>query len=217
MSIAIAVKHMMAAGMPAEAICAAVAEMEATATRSSAAIRQERYRHNKASQTVTSDACDGEPYPPLPPLEVSPIPPSKTPPISPNPINSPERELIESGCTPEAIRSWKEVRKAKRAGAITPLVLSGLRREAEKAGLSVPDAVRVCCEKGWQNLTAEWLRNDRNRSNGARAGPQPTFSDLDRMLTERIDRRATHARPDDDYATIDHQPAENGHGARAGP
>jgi 5-methylcytosine-specific restriction endonuclease McrA len=46
LSIAVAVKHMIAAGMSPEAIVAAVAEMEAAAqpVRSNGAVRQERYR-----------------------------------------------------------------------------------------------------------------------------------------------------------------------------
>ncbi len=60
-AIATALKHMLAAGMDEAAIVAAVADMEANMPkqRSSAAIRQERYRRNKASQSVTSDVSDG--------------------------------------------------------------------------------------------------------------------------------------------------------------
>ena len=57
MNISVAVKHMLAAGMPADAIVAAVEEMEAciAPSRSKAAERQARYRErNKASQSVTN-------------------------------------------------------------------------------------------------------------------------------------------------------------------
>lgn len=64
--IATAVRHLMAAGITGEALLTAIAEMEAhlqaaPKRRSAAAVRQERYRRNKASQTVTSDACDAQP------------------------------------------------------------------------------------------------------------------------------------------------------------
>jgi len=67
--IATAVRHLMAAGVTGEALLSAIADMEAEIraepkARSTAAVRQERYRRNKASQTVTSDA----PLP-LPPNE----------------------------------------------------------------------------------------------------------------------------------------------------
>ncbi len=85
MSIAIAVKHMLAAGMSAEQIVDAVAEMEATALprRSAGAVRQERYRRNKASQSVTSDESDAVPSPLAPPLEGFPEPLPKAPPLIP--------------------------------------------------------------------------------------------------------------------------------------
>ncbi len=95
MSIAIAVKHMMAAGMSPDAVAAAVAEMEASFVkpRSSAAVRQERYRRNKASRVTVSDVCDGS-SPLVPPLDVSPIPPSLTPPIIP-----PSDQIYSEGVT----------------------------------------------------------------------------------------------------------------------
>lgn len=56
--IAAAVKHMLASGMPHDAIVSAVAEMEmhspAGDSRSKAAIRQASYRDRKASQTITN-------------------------------------------------------------------------------------------------------------------------------------------------------------------
>ena len=57
MSIAIAVKHLLAAGVTGDALVTAIAEMEAAMlpvdTRSKGAIRQARYRENKASLNVT--------------------------------------------------------------------------------------------------------------------------------------------------------------------
>lgn len=84
--IATAVQHMMAAGMPADAIVAAVAAMEsATDTRTTAAKRQARYRdriaekRNEASQSVTCDdnvtlksLPDKEVFPQTPFQEINP-------------------------------------------------------------------------------------------------------------------------------------------------
>lgn len=81
--IATAVKHMLAAGLEADVIVAAVAEMEAELPkqRTAGAVRQERYRRNKASQvteSVTSDACDAV----SPETKRPPTPPKKTQPPS---------------------------------------------------------------------------------------------------------------------------------------
>jgi hypothetical protein len=52
------------------------------------------------------------------------------------------------------VADWMKVRKDKRAGPITDTVIEGLTREATKAGLTVADAVRYCCEAGWQGFNA---------------------------------------------------------------
>ena len=64
--IAVAVRHMLAAGMDADAVANAVEAMEAEMdTRSTGAKRQARYRErNKASQSVTSDAAVTTPLSP---------------------------------------------------------------------------------------------------------------------------------------------------------
>jgi hypothetical protein len=54
----------------------------------------------------------------------------------------------------DLVSAWVKVRTAKRAGPITEPVVDALTREAAKAGLSVSDAVRYCCEAGWQNFNA---------------------------------------------------------------
>lgn len=60
--IAVALKHLIAAGVTGDALVTAVTEMETeislTPYRSSGAIRQDRYRRNKASQNVTSVTSD---------------------------------------------------------------------------------------------------------------------------------------------------------------
>jgi len=103
MSIAVAVKHMIAAGMTAEAIVAAVAEMEAAAqpVRSSGAVRQERYRRNKASLvTIVTESDD--PSSPLVPPSLSPTPPY-SPPYNPPTIpaalkGASAKDKIEEQC-----------------------------------------------------------------------------------------------------------------------
>lgn len=52
------------------------------------------------------------------------------------------------------VADWLKVRKEKRAGPVTETVVACLTREAAKAGMSVADAVRYCCEAAWQNFNA---------------------------------------------------------------
>lgn len=51
---------------------------------------------------------------------------------------------------------------ATRKGALTATGLRGIRREADKAGMSLEEALSVSCERGWKSFKAEWMR-DRQR------------------------------------------------------
>lgn len=63
-------------------------------------------------------------------------------------------------------RVWQDfqaIRKAKRA-PLTDTALDGIRREADKAGLSLGEAITYCCEAGWQGFNAGWYAD---RTKGA--------------------------------------------------
>lgn len=56
--------------------------------------------------------------------------------------------------------TWSDflaIRKAKRA-PLTATALEGIEREAGKAGLSLEQALRECCTRGWQGFNAEWVQ-----------------------------------------------------------
>lgn len=61
--------------------------------------------------------------------------------------------------------SFLQVRKAKKA-AVTDLAILGIKRECVKAGISLEDALTICCERGWASFKAEWMRQQRNGSSG---------------------------------------------------
>ena len=57
---------------------------------------------------------------------------------------------------PESV--WADfltLRKAKRA-PMTATALQSIQREADKAGISIADALATCCERGWQSFNPEW-------------------------------------------------------------
>ena len=45
---------------------------------------------------------------------------------------------------------------------ITETVINGIQREAIKAGVTLEDALRTCCERGWRGFKAEWLATKKN-------------------------------------------------------
>ncbi len=58
--------------------------------------------------------------------------------------------------SPQTFSDWLEVRKAKRAGPVTQTVLSRMRAEAQKAGITLQAAIEHCCLSGWQGFKADW-------------------------------------------------------------
>lgn len=62
------------------------------------------------------------------------------------------------GVTEQTWADWVQLRKAKKA-AISQTALNGIQREANKAGMSLEQALRTCCERGWQGFKADWVSN----------------------------------------------------------
>lgn len=67
------------------------------------------------------------------------------------------------------------IRRAKKA-PLTATALAGIEREAAKAGMTLADALAVCCERGWQALRADWLAQP------ARASPAKRSSAVESGL-----------------------------------
>jgi hypothetical protein len=61
-----------------------------------------------------------------------------------------------SDVSPQVWGDWQSLRKAKRA-AVTATAVAGIRKEAESIGMSLEDALSMCCERGWTGFKAEWV------------------------------------------------------------
>ena len=94
---------------------------------------------------------------------------------------------------------WLEVRRAKRAGAITGTVMAAMEREAGRAGISLADAVRECAERNWVGLRAEWLQNS---ARSASRHPTPTAFDRQAEVVARL-TGGLMGKPATDPRTID--------------
>lgn len=82
--------------------------------------------------------------------------------------------LENMGVETQLAKDWLQTRKEKRAGSLTQTVMAALRREAEKAGLTVPQAVQVAAERGWARFHASYLHNETQPfSGGTQHKPQP--------------------------------------------
>jgi hypothetical protein len=172
--IATAVKHMMAAGMDADAICAAVADMEASIdTRSTAAQRQARYRErNKASQSVTQrNDVTLNPSPLIPPLKAPPDPLKITPPISPHPpcvarAKFPPPDGVEAGQW-AAFRQQRRKPINDRSYTLLCNKLKGLAEDGWPPGQMIDLAI----ERGWETVFEP--KEQGNGKSTYRGGPAP--------------------------------------------
>ena len=55
-------------------------------------------------------------------------------------------------------QDWLILRKGKRA-VVTQSAVDGIVREAGKAGISVQEAMEMCCMRGWSGFKADWLKD----------------------------------------------------------
>jgi uncharacterized protein YdaU (DUF1376 family) len=63
-----------------------------------------------------------------------------------------------NGVTESVFKDYLEVRKTKKA-KWSDTALKGLVKEAEKAGLSLQEAMELCCARGWVGFKAEWVKD----------------------------------------------------------
>ena len=83
------------------------------------------------------------------------------------------------GVPPELLNDWLAVRKAKRAGPLTPTAIAALHREAAKVGLSACEAVQFCCEASWQGFNAGWYAERQAKAKPKASGKHAGFRDFD--------------------------------------
>ena len=88
---------------------------------------------------------------------------------------------------PQVWSDWIVLRRGKKA-PVTATVMSGAREEAQKAGLTLEQFLRIWCVRGSQGLQADWLRTDDFAR--VRAGPKDGTA-----YTRHMDQRASELAP----------------------
>lgn len=89
--------------------------------------------------------------------------------ISPS-LRSGEVSASALGVPPGLLADWLVVRKAKKVGKLTDTAAEMLRREAEKAGIGVQQAIEACCQYGWGGFNAGWYA-DRMKTQRVSSAP----------------------------------------------
>lgn len=66
------------------------------------------------------------------------------------------------GVSKNVIRDFRAIRKAKKA-PVTLTAMDEIKREAANAGLSLHEALVMCCARGWGGFEASWLSGSSGR------------------------------------------------------
>lgn len=82
-----------------------------------------------------------------------------TPPIAPPPPRTKRATQIEkpNGVSEQVWNDFIALRKAKRA-PLSQTALTVIAKEAEKASVTLEEALIVCLTRGWQGFNAEWMK-----------------------------------------------------------
>ncbi|WCE06529.1 YdaU family protein [Pseudoxanthomonas sp. JBR18] len=99
---------------------------------------------------------------------------------------------------PGHLRDWVAARKAKKL-PLTETAAKGFRRAAEKAGMSVADAVKFCAEKGWAGLHADFAMPHGRAGPPAAQPPSKTLAAIQKlqgMKHGNVDPQRNHGRPE---------------------
>jgi len=63
--------------------------------------------------------------------------------------------------SPVLLSEWLITRKNK---PVTELAFKAVEREAKLAGISVEEAITICCERGWISFKADWINKPQSKS-----------------------------------------------------
>jgi hypothetical protein len=133
--------------------------------------------HPRSRRTPAPHAPTPAVAAPPPPQQAHPTPAAGAPRtiIEPSKEPSPKRKApAVADVSDDVYADWLALRKAKRA-PVTETALAGIRREAEKAGMTMQAALETCCQRGWTGFKAEWVADQRQ---GSPQMPSPAASSI---------------------------------------
>ena len=131
--------------------------------------------HPRSRRTPAPHAPTPAVAAPPPPQQAHPTPAAGAPRTIKEPSKepSPKRQApAVADVSASVFADWLALRKAKRA-PVTETALAGIRREAEKAGMTMQAALETCCQRGWTGFKAEWVADQRQAQT-----PSPAASSI---------------------------------------
>lgn len=100
------------------------------------------------------------------------------------PVTSNQKPVLKNtsappdGVSPKVWADFLKTRKTK----VTDTAIDGIRREADKAGISLETALETSCARGWQSFRADWMREG---ANGQPINKQTALEDRNRAVAQR--------------------------------
>jgi uncharacterized protein YdaU (DUF1376 family) len=127
--------------------------------RQSAKARWAKEHDANAMRTHSDGNADGMlPHNPITPIPHNPITQDlKTQKLGKSKTIAPMALLATLGIDVKIASDWITLRKAKKA-PVTETAIRGITKQAEIAGMSLENVLRVCCERGWTGFKAEWIQ-----------------------------------------------------------
>jgi uncharacterized protein YdaU (DUF1376 family) len=117
--------------------------------------------------------------------------PSSGPSPSPSPgpkTKARKRAAIRPTAVSEKVwDDFQEIRKAKRA-PLTDTALTGIKREAGKAGITLQAALEMSCARGWQGFEAQWVNGSKPQGNADAAAEAKRRIFGERDVTDESER-----------------------------
>lgn len=98
---------------------------------------------------------------------------------------APEGDLLAE-VDPQVAADFKALRVRLRS-PITPTAMAGIRREADKAGMTLGEALAMCCERGWRGFKAEWVGEGRARGSPTVLPPSKTLTAIETLQRMKSD------------------------------
>jgi uncharacterized protein YdaU (DUF1376 family) len=87
--------------------------------------------------------------------------------------------------TPEGVSDlvWNDFKKLreKHKAPITETALKGLKREADKAKLSLEQVMTICCERGWRGFKADWAIQEAQKASEMPLGTEQQIEEAYRV------------------------------------
>ena len=105
-----------------------------------------------------------------------------------SPRFDPQKYLVELGVSPDLATDWIEHRKSVKAKP-SKTAIDGIAKEAEKAQMSLSDALRESCSRGWRGFKAEWMEN---KTQNAMASPSGQSWQDKRQAADEATNRALY-------------------------